>query len=390
MAEYKWLNEKAIGTDQGAIRVMFDKAAGMKDVISLGIGEPDLDTNKLICRACEEALEKGYTHYAPNAGVAALRRAISKYGLIAADTYDPDGEIIVTNGGMGAFALIMQVILEPGDEVLLSDPHYLNFEKTVNYCGGRAVSVPTTFEGGFCMRADEIRKKYRKGKTKAIVVNSPTNPTGEVMTRAQLAGIAEVAKELDLLVITDEVYGELLYEDAERVSISQFPGMKERTIIINSFSKVYAMTGWRLGYAAGPRTIIDRMTKVQEYFNSCINTPAQWGAVFALEHRELIDEVRETFRKRREIALGAMENIKGVRTNHPKGAFYLFPDITAFGMTSEAFCDKLLTEAGVVCVPGRAFGDCGEGHIRVSYSTQTDKLRAALERMEKFCAGYFA
>ena len=386
MTDFKWLNEKAINTNQGAIRTMFDKASKMDNVISLGIGEPNLNTNLSICRACEEALEKGYTHYAPNAGVLELRKAISKYGLIAADVYDPESEIIVTNGGMGAFALIMQVILEQGDEVLLSDPHYLNFEKTVNYVGGVAVSVPTTGESGFCMTVEEIRKKYKKGKTKAIVINSPTNPTGEVMTREQVAAIAKVAKELDLLVISDEVYGELLYDGAERLSIATFPDMKERTIIINSFSKVYAMTGWRLGYAAGPSWIIDKMTKVQEYFNSCINTPAQYGAIFALNHRELIDEVRETFRKRREIALNAVENIKGIKTNRPKGAFYLFPDISSFGMTSEKFCDRLLTEAGVVCVSGKAFGNSGEGYMRLSYSTETGKLIAALERLDKFCS----
>ena len=380
------LNRKALTIDQGAIRIMFDKAAKMKDVISLGIGEPDMDTNKEICSACANALFQGKTHYAPNAGIEELRIAISKHGLIATDTYDPYTEIIVTNGGMGAYALLMQVILEVGDEVLIQDPQYLNFEKTINYVGGVAVPVPTDFEGGFCMRAEDVRRLYKKNKTKALVINSPNNPTGEVIPMERLVELANVAKELDLLVISDEVYGRLLYDGAEPYSIANLPDMKERTVVLGSFSKEYAMTGWRLGYAAGPRGIIDRMTKVQEYFNSCINTPAQMGAIYALNNKHLVNEIKQSFTERREIALKVMDKINGLKTNRPKGAFYLFPNVSAFGMTSMEFCDKLLEEAGVVCIPGSAFGGCGEGHIRISYSTQKHQLIRALERFEDFCS----
>ncbi|MBE6550184.1 MAG: pyridoxal phosphate-dependent aminotransferase [Ruminococcaceae bacterium] len=385
MTGFDRLNLKAQNTDQGAIRTMFDKAAKMTGVISMGIGEPCQNTNLAICKACADALMSGNTHYAPNAGILTLRKAISKNGFIAKDFFDPETEIMVTNGGMGAFALIMQVILEPGDEVLIQDPQYLNFQKTVSYCGGVAVPVPTTFESGFCMDAEEIRRRYVKGKTKMLIVNSPNNPTGEVVPEDKLREIAKVAVELDLLVLSDEVYGQLLYDGAKPLSIAEFPGMKERTIVVNSFSKAYAMTGWRLGYVAGPRGIIDRMTKVQEYFNSCINTPAQHGAVFALEHPEFIEEIRKDFEERRKIAIEGFSSINGITPNTPKGAFYLFPDIKGTGMDSTTFCNRLLDEAKVVCVPGNAFGECGEGYMRVSYSGEKASVIEAIERIRKFC-----
>ena len=385
MTGFDRLNLKAQNTDQGAIRTMFDKAAKMTGVISMGIGEPCQNTNLAICKACADALMAGNTHYAPNAGILPLRKAISKNGFIAKDFFDPETEIMVTNGGMGAFALIMQVILEPGDEVLIQDPQYLNFQKTVSYCGGVAVPVPTTFESGFCMDAEEIRRRYVKGKTKMLIVNSPNNPTGEVVPEEKLREIAKVAVELDLLVLSDEVYGQLLYDGAKPLSIAQYPEMKERTVVVNSFSKAYAMTGWRLGYVAGPRGIIDRMTKVQEYFNSCINTPAQHGAVFALEHPEFIEEIRKDFEERRKIAIEGFASIKGITPNNPKGAFYLFPDIKGTGMDSTTFCNRLLDEAKVVCVPGNAFGECGEGYMRVSYSGEKASVIEAIERIRKFC-----
>lgn len=379
------LNHKALDMDQGAIRVMFDRAAGMQNVISMGIGEPSQDTDHTICRACGESLLKGYTHYAPNAGMPQLRRAISEKGLIAANLYDPDTEIIVTNGGMGAFSLLMLVLLEPGDEVLIQDPQYLNFATSIRYCGGVPVPVPTTAESGFCMNAEDIKSRYVPGKTKALILNSPNNPTGEVAPRENLEAIAKVARELDLLVVSDEVYGRLLYDGAEPLSIAAFEGMKERTIVLNSFSKAYAMTGWRIGYAAGPRGIIDRMTKVQEYFNSCINTSAQLAAAYALDHPELSENLLAELKINRAIALSGIDAVPGIRANHPKGAFYLFPDISAFGMDSVTFCNRLLDEAGVVCIPGSAFGACGEGHMRISYTTKPDKLAEAFERLKMFC-----
>lgn len=388
MNGFERLNRKAQAIDLGAIRNMFDKAAKMDNVISLGIGEPNQDTHKVICQACADALMEGNTHYAPNAGRMELRQAIFQQGLIAANLYDPETEIIVTNGGMGAFALVMQVLLEPGDQVLIQDPQYLNFATTIGYCGGVVVGVPTTAEDGFCMTAEAIREHYVPGKTKILVINSPNNPTGEVIPGERLEEIAKVACELDLLVVSDEVYGTLVYEDARPMSIAALPGMKERTIVLGSFSKAYAMTGWRIGYAAGPKGIIGSMTKVQEFFNSCINTSSQLGAAYALRHPELAEEVRLTFEKRRQIALDAMNAIPGVACNRPKGAFYLFPNISAFGMDAETFCNRLLEEQKLVCIPGSAFGGCGEGHIRVSYSTDEKTLKAALERFASFCQAH--
>ena len=379
------LNSKAKNISLGAIREMFDKASKMEDVINMGIGEPNQDTHLDICRACGEALMKGKTHYAPNAGIFELRRALSENGFIAKNFFDPESEIMVTNGGMGAFALIMQCLLTQGDEVLIQDPQYLNFKQTINFCGGVAVPVPTTFESGFCMQAEDIRKKYVKGKTKMLIINSPNNPTGEVIPKEKLAELAKVACELDLIVVTDEVYGSLIYEDAEACSIVTFPGMKERTLVVGSFSKGYAMTGWRIGYLAGPSGIINKMVKVQEYFNSCINTSAQWGATFALQHPEFAEEVRQSFAERRKIILQGFESLPGIKTNYPKGAFYLFPDIKSFGMNSTTFCNKLLDEAKVVCTPGSAFGECGEGFMRVAYTAEKDRILQAIERIAKFC-----
>lgn len=367
---------------------MFDRAAKMQNVISMGIDGPNQNTHPDVCRVCADALLKGYTHYAPNAGIPLLRKAISEKVLIAANLYDPDIEIIVTNGGMGAYLRLMLVLLEPGDHVLIQNPKYLNFFTSIRYCGGVPIPVPTTAKSGFCMNAEDIRRLYVPGKTKALILNSPNNPTGEVVSREGLEAIAAVAHELDLLVVSDEIYGRLLYKDAQPLSIANLPGMKERTIVLSSFSKAFAMTGWRIGYAAGPRGIIDRMTKVQEYFNSCINTSAQLAAAYALDHPELTDELLSSFRERRTIALDGMNAIPGMRTNRPKGAFYLFPDIRAFGMDSVTFCNRLLDEAGVVCIPGSAFGECGEGFIRVSYTTEMEKLIEALARLKQFCAKY--
>jgi len=379
------LSEKAVNMDQGAIRVMFDKASKMENIISMGIGEPNQDTHPDICRVCGEALLQGNTHYAPNAGVLKFRKAIAEKGLIAANMYDPETEIIVTNGGMGAFSLVMQVLLEPGDQVLIQDPQYLNFTTSVRYCGGVPVRVPTMAEDGFCMKAETIRELYVPGKTKLLILNSPNNPTGEVIPRDRLEEIAKVACELDLLVLSDEVYGTLLYDDAKPLSIAGFPGMKERTIVLNSMSKAFAMTGWRIGYAAGPRGIIDRMTKVQEYFNSCINTSSQIAAAYALEHPEFAETLRKDYCERRAVALAGIESIPGIKCNRPKGAFYLFPDISAFGMDSVTFCNRLLDEAKVVCVPGSAFGECGEGFMRVAYTRDKEQLNEAFERMKNFC-----
>lgn len=379
------INEKARRLQQGAIRAMFDRAAGMEGVISLGIGEPDMPTPPLICQAGADALARGDTHYTPNAGTLELRRAIAEKSYLAPLGYDPQGEIIVTCGGMGALSLLFLVILEEGDEVLIQDPQWLNHAAQVQYCGGVPVRVPTGAEAGFVMGRDQLEPLITP-RTKAILINSPNNPTGAVMDREALEEIAAVARERDLLVISDEVYSTLLYDGAEHVSIASLPGMRERTMVINSFSKSYAMTGWRVGYGAGPAAIVDRMVKCQENFSACVNAPGQHAAAVALDHPELAAGLREIFAKRREVLLSELGNIPGLSCLRPSGAFYAFSDIRAFGMTSEAFCQGLLEEERVVCIPGSAFGSCGEGYIRVGYATHEEQLREALRRMARFCA----
>ena len=381
----KWLSQKAAALQQGAIRAMFDKARTMENVISMGIGEPDMETPESICNACTEALRKGYTHYTPNAGLPLLREAISEYGLPEPYLYTPN-EIMVTIGAMNALSLLMLVLLEPGDHVMIQNPQWLNYASQIECCGGVAVKLPTDPETGFSLDARTVREYYVPSKTKILLINSPNNPTGHVMTRENLAEIAEVCQELDLLVLSDEVYNTLVYDGAEAVSIATFPGMRDRTVVINSLSKAYAMCGWRIGYAAGPEAIIDRMSKMQENFNSGANAAAQYAAVYALEHRELTDGIRESFARRRKVALEGLRQIPGMKCVEPKGAFYLFPDIRAFGLDSKTFCDRLLDEAGVVCVPGSAFGSVGEGFIRMAYTAETDKIAEAMDRIKKFCA----
>lgn len=379
------LNQKAFALKQGAIRAMFDKARTMENVISMGIGEPDLDTPAPIIEAAKEALSSGYTHYTPNAGLPMLREAVSKYGLPVSGMYAPH-EIMITNGAMNALHLLMSILIEPGDHIMIQNPQWLNYAAQIEYCGGVAVKLPTDPENGFYLDPQTIRDNFVPGKTKALLINSPNNPTGHVLTRENLEQIAQVACELDLLVISDEVYNTLIFEDAEAVSISTFPGMRDRTVVVNSLSKAYAMCGWRVGYAAGPEALIDRMAKCQENFISGVNAAAQYAAAYALEHRELTEGLREVFRERREVAIAELKKIPGIKFSEPKGAFYLFPDIRSFGLDSKTFCDRLLEEAHVVCVPGSAFGSVGEGFIRMAYTAKTEDIVEAIRRLREFCA----
>ncbi len=382
----KWVNDKAKTLKQGAIRAMFDRANTMTGVISMGIGEPDMDTPSLVCEAGKEGLDKGYTHYTPNAGTMLLRKAVAEKSSVKDLHYDPATEIIITNGGMGALSLLFLVILQDGDEVLIQDPQWLNYVAQVRYCDGTAVRVPTDSEHNFIMQPEVIESLITP-KTKALMINSPNNPTGSVMPLETMKKIAEVAIKHDLLVISDEVYNTLVYGDEKCVTIASLPGMKERTMVVNSFSKSYAMTGWRVGYVAGPAHIIDRMTKCQENFNACTNASAQYAAAMALDHPEVCEELRQIFSRRRDIILEELGKIDGIKCNDPTGAFYVFADITAFGLSSADFCNRLLEEQKVVCIPGSAFGDCGEGFIRISYTCGEDDLREAAGRIAKFCEG---
>lgn len=379
-----WINEKAQGLKQGAIRAMFDRANTMTGVISMGIGEPDMATPALVCEAGKEALDKGFTHYTPNAGAPMLRRAIAEKSSVKDLGYDPNTEIIITNGGMGALSLLFLVLLENQDEILIQDPQWLNYVAQVNYCGGKAVRVPTDLAHNFEMQPEVIESLITP-KTKALMINSPHNPTGSVMSRETMEKIAEVVKKHDLLVISDEVYNTLLYGDEAFTTIASLPGMKERTVVVNSFSKSYAMTGWRVGYVAAPAHIVDRMTKCQENFNACVNASSQYAAAVALDHPELCVELRDVFAHRRDILLEELGKIQGIQCNNPTGAFYAFVDISSFGLTGAEFCNRLLDEAKVVCIPGSAFGECGEGFIRIAYTCGENDLREAIARLNRFC-----
>lgn len=380
----EWINSRAKKLEQGAIRAMFDRANKMSGVISLGIGEPDMPTPKLVCEACKEALDKGITHYTPNAGTLSFRQAIAEKSYLKELHYDPATEIIVTNGGMGALSLLFLVLLNEGDEVLIQDPQWLNYAAQIAYCGGTAVRVPTDLEHNFEMQPEMIEKCITP-KTKALMINTPNNPTGSVMTRQTMEKIAALAVKHDLLVISDDVYNTLLYAGEQAHCIAAFPGMKERTVIVNSFSKSYAMTGWRIGFVAAPAEIVDRMTKCQENFNACANAPGQYAATVALEHPELCEELRKTFERRRTILLDGLGKIPGVRCNKPNGAFYVFADISSFGLSSAEFCNRLLDEKKLVCIPGSAFGVCGEGFIRIAYTCSDVDLQEAVRRIDDFC-----
>lgn len=384
----EWINEKAKTLKQGAIRAMFDRANAMTGVISLGIGEPDMPTPKLVCEAAKEALDKGITHYTPNAGTLAFRQAIAEKSYLKELHYDPNTEIIVTNGGMGALSLLFLVLLNKGDEILIQDPQWLNYVAQVAYCDGTAVRVPTDLEHNFEMQPEAIEKLITP-HTKALMINTPNNPTGSVMTRETMAKIAELAVKHDLLVISDDVYNTLLYAGEEAPCIASFPGMKERTVIVNSFSKSYAMTGWRIGYLAGPAEIVDRMTKCQENFNACPNAIGQYAAVAALDHPELCTQLRDIFARRRTVLLEGLASIPGMNSNDPTGAFYVFADIRAFGMSSEEFCNRLLDDEHVVCIPGSAFGACGEGFVRIAYTCSDADLTEAIARIRRFCAKHY-
>ena len=380
----EFISQKAKGLKQGAIRAMFDRAGTMTNVISLGIGEPDMATPQLVCDAATEALHKGITHYTPNAGTLDFRKAIAVKSYLKDIGYDPAREIIVTNGGMGALSLLFLVLLEEGDEILIQDPQWLNYVAQVEYCGGKAVRVPTDKAHNFIMQPETIEKLITP-KTKALMINTPNNPTGSVMDEETMRQIAEIAVKHDILVISDDVYNTLLYDGAKNTCIAAFPGMKERTAVVNSLSKSYAMTGWRIGFVAAPAEIVDRMTKCQENFNACANAPGQYAATVALDHPELCEELRQVFERRRSILLDGLAKIDGIRCNRPNGAFYVFADISSFGLSSVEFCNRLLDEQRVVCIPGSAFGECGEGFIRIAYTCSDDNLYEALNRISCFC-----
>ncbi|HIZ08703.1 MAG TPA: aminotransferase class I/II-fold pyridoxal phosphate-dependent enzyme [Candidatus Eubacterium avistercoris] len=365
------------------IRKFFDIVSEMKDAISLGVGEPDFDTPWRIRDEGIYSLEKGKTFYTSNAGLKELKIEISnflkrKYDLI----YDYDKEILVTVGGSEAIDIAMRAMLDPGDEVLIPQPSYVSYVPCTQLAGGVPVIIELKEENEFRLTKEELEAAITP-KSKILVLPFPNNPTGAIMEKKDLEAIAEVIIEHDLFVLTDEIYSELTYLD-KHVSIASLPGMKERTVYINGFSKSHAMTGWRLGYACGSEIIIQQMLKIHQFAIMCAPTTSQYAAVEALKHGdEAVAHMREEYNGRRRYLVHRFKEM-GLKCFEPYGAFYIFPCIKEFGMTSEEFATKLLEEEKVAVVPGTAFGDCGEGFLRISYAYSLENLKIALERLERF------
>jgi len=355
----------------------------MEGVISLGVGEPDFTTPWQIREAAIHSLEKGYTMYTSNSGMIELRREIARYLKRTFELdYDPDNEILITNGVSEGLDLAVRAILNPGDEVILPDPHYVSYPSCVLLAGGVPVHVPTSCDNAFKLRADEVEASVTE-QTKAILIGYPSNPTGAVMEKTELAEIADVARRHNLLVISDEIYNMLVY-DTNPVCFASIEGMRKRTMLLGGFSKAYAMTGWRIGYAAGHAEVIAAMTKIHQYTALCASIMGQKAAIEAMKTGEAEVErmVREYDRRRRVIVKGF--NDIGLTCFEPKGAFYVFPSITTTGLSSDEFAEKLLFEEKVAVVPGTAFGKCGEGHVRCCYATSMGEIEEALRRMGRF------
>ena len=368
------------------IRKFFDLAADMPECISLGVGEPDFKTPWAVREAGIESLEHGRTRYTANAGLKELRAEICRYLERRMHLhYDPLREVLVTVGGSEAIDMCIRTIVQPGDEVIIPEPCFVCYEPITTLSGGVPVHVPCRQEDEFRLRPEALKAAITP-KTKLLIMPFPNNPTGAVMEREDLEAIAEVLRDTNVMVLSDEIYAELNYGLRPHVSIATLPGMAERTIVVNGFSKSYAMTGWRIGFVAAPAEIVDRMTKCQENFNACANAPGQYAATVALDHPELCEELRQIFERRRSILLDGLAKIDGIRCNRPNGAFYVFADISSFGLSSVEFCNRLLDEQKVVCIPGSAFGECGEGFIRIAYTCSDDELHEALKRISRFCS----
>ncbi|MCR5670448.1 MAG: aminotransferase class I/II-fold pyridoxal phosphate-dependent enzyme [Butyrivibrio sp.] len=377
------IGKKVVDIKPSGIRKFFDIVQETEGAISLGVGEPDFDTPWHIRDEGIYSLEKGRTFYTSNSGLKELRTEVSNYiNRTQGVTYDPLHEIFITVGGSEAIDLALRAMVDPGDEVLIPQPSYVSYEPCAILADAVPVIIELKVENDFRLTAQEVLEKVTD-KTKILVLPFPNNPTGAVMEKKDLEEIAKVVIEKDLYVISDEIYGELTYS-GKHVSIVSLPGMKERTILINGFSKAYAMTGWRLGYACGPKAIMERMIKIRQCAMMCAPTTSQYAAVEALKNGD--DDVammREQYNHRRRFLLNEFKKI-GLPCFEPFGAFYVFPSIKKFGMTSDEFCTRLLKEEKLAVVPGNAFGDCGEGYIRVSYAYSLENLKAAMERLERF------
>ena len=377
------LSEKVAMLKPSGIRMFFEIAATMKDVISLGIGEPDFDTPEPIIQAGIEALRRGETHYTSNHGLLVLRQAISDHLKRLYDVeYFAQSEIIVTVGVSEALYLVFAAILDPDDEVIIPTPCFVSYQAEVALAGGVPVEIATFAEDHFVPRIEDIEAAITP-KTRAIFIGSPSNPTGAVYPREFLVKLAALVEKHDLMVISDEIYDRLVY-GTEHVCFPSLPGMQERTILMGGFSKAYAMTGWRIGFAAGPKDIIAGMVRVHQYSVMSAPTVSQYAALSALMIGEpYVQEMLREYDRRRKLIVNGLNAI-GLKTFEPKGAFYAFPDLRSTGLSDDEFCNRLLKEEHVAMVPGNAFGDAGLGFARVSYATAYEKLEEALVRIDRF------
>ena len=379
----EFVTEKVKQIKPSGIRKFFDIVSDMPDAISLGVGEPDFDTPWHIREEGIRSLKAGKTFYTSNAGLMPLRQEISRYIEDRMQlTYDPASEIMVTVGGSEAIDIAFRTVLEPGDEVIIPEPAFVSYVPCVQLAGGVPVTIPLKAENAFRLKPRELEAAITP-KTKVLLLSYPNNPTGAIMEKEDLEALLGIIEKHDLLVISDEIYSELTY-NSRHVSIASLPGMRKRCVVINGFSKSYAMTGWRLGYALAPKEIMEQMVKLHQFAIMSSPTTSQYAAVSALKNGNSdVMEMRLAYDQRRRFLLHEMERLQ-IPCFEPRGAFYIFPDISEFGMSSEEFATELLREEKVAVVPGSAFGDCGEGFIRISYAYSIEELKAALARIEAF------
>ena len=377
------LSERVVNLPPSGIRKFFDVVNEMDDAISLGVGEPDFDTPWHIREEGIYSLEKGRTFYTSNSGLKELKVEICNYLKRRCDVlYDPNSEVLVTVGGSEAIDLALRAMLEPGDEVLIPQPSYVSYVPCTILANGTPVVIELEEKDDFRLTPEKLLEKITP-KSKILILPFPNNPTGAIMEREDLEKIAKIVEEKDLFVISDEIYCELTYS-GRHVTIASLPGMRERTVLINGFSKSYAMTGWRLGYAAAPREILQQMLKIHQYAIMCAPTTSQYAAVEAMKNGDQdVAMMRESYDQRRRFVLKTLADM-GLSCFEPKGAFYVFPNISRFGMSSEEFAEELLKEEKVAVVPGSAFGACGEGFVRISYPYSLKALKEALGRVARF------
>lgn len=378
-----FISDKTASIQPSGIRKFFDIVSEMKDAISLGVGEPDFDTPWHIRDEGIYALERGRTFYTSNSGLKDLRQEISNYlKRIQNIEYNPENEILVTVGGSEAIDIGLRAVINPGDEVIIPQPSYVSYEPCAVLAGAKPVIINLKAENAFRLKPEELLAAITD-KTKVLILPYPNNPTGAIMEQEDLEAIAKIIIEKDILVMSDEIYSALTYKETH-VSIASLPGMKERTILINGFSKAYAMTGWRLGYACAPKEIIQQMTKIHQFAIMCAPTTSQYAAIEALKNGDNdVETMRQAYNQRRRFLLHAFKEI-GLECFEPFGAFYVFPSIKEFNMTSEEFATRFLKEEKVAVVPGTAFGACGEGYLRISYAYSIENLKVAIERLKNF------